>query len=346
MVLTSSRNSANSSCKMPKRFFDASSDSFFNAASSISSCIKRRVTWSSSVGIEFISTRIVALASSIKSMALSGKKRSVIYRSDKVAAATSALSWMLTPWWISNRSFKPRKIEIVSWTVGSCTSTFWKRRSKALSFSMYCRYSSRVVAPIVCNSPLANIGFSKFPASMLPSVLPAPTILWISSIKRMIRPSAFFTSCKTAFKRSSNSPRNLAPAIKAPISREKIVLSFRFSGTSFRTIRCANPSTMAVLPTPGSPIKTGLFLVFRERMRITSRISSSRPIMGSIFPLRTCWTKSTPYFSNALYCSSWFCEVTRSPPLNVSIVCLISFAVIPCFFKYTVKGWFFNFINA
>ena len=28
-------------------------------------------------------------------------------------------------------------------------------------------------------------------------------------------------------------------------------------------MRCASPSTMAVLPTPGSPIKTGLFLVRR-----------------------------------------------------------------------------------
>ena len=30
-------------------------------------------------------------------------------------------------------------------------------------------------------------------------------------------------------------------------------------------MRCASPSTMAVLPTPGSPIRTGLFLVRREQ---------------------------------------------------------------------------------
>ena len=36
------------------------------------------------------------------------------------------------------------------------------------------------------------------------------------------------------------------------------------SGTSPRTMRCASPSTMAVLPTPGSPISTGLFFVRRE----------------------------------------------------------------------------------
>ena len=31
-----------------------------------------------------------------------------------------------------------------------------------------------------------------------------------------------------------------------------------------RTMRCASPSTTAVLPTPGSPISTGLFLVRRD----------------------------------------------------------------------------------
>ena len=34
-------------------------------------------------------------------------------------------------------------------------------------------------------------------------------------------------------------------------------------GTSPATMRCANPSTMAVLPTPGSPINTGLFFLRR-----------------------------------------------------------------------------------
>ena len=31
-----------------------------------------------------------------------------------------------------------------------------------------------------------------------------------------------------------------------------------------RTMRCASPSTMAVLPTPGSPMSTGLFFVRRD----------------------------------------------------------------------------------
>ena len=50
-------------------------------------------------------------------------------------------------------------------------------------------------------------------------------------------------------------------------------------------MRCAMPSTMAVLPTPGSPMSTGLFLVRRESTCITRRISSSRPMTGSILPL-------------------------------------------------------------
>jgi hypothetical protein len=39
---------------------------------------------------------------------------------------------------------RPRRIAIVSSTDGSLTSTFWKRRSSAASFSMYLRYSSSV----------------------------------------------------------------------------------------------------------------------------------------------------------------------------------------------------------
>ena len=181
-------------------------------------------------------------------------------------------------------------MEIVSSTVGSSTITGWKRRSRAASFSIYSRYSFKVVAPTQCSSPLASIGFNSCPASMAPSVFPAPTIVCSSSINRMICPSEFLTSSRTAFKRSSNSPRYFAPATSAPISRANSFLSFKPSGTSPFTIRCARPSTTAVLPTPGSPISTGLFLVLRERIRTTFRISSSRPITGSSF---CCLARST-----------------------------------------------------
>src|SRR3990167_2913136 len=47
-------------------------------------------------------------------------------------------------------------------------------------------------------------------------------------------------------------------------------------------MRCARPSTMAVLPTPGSPMSTGLFFVLRFKMWIKRSISVSRPTIGSI----------------------------------------------------------------
>ena len=58
------------------------------------------------------------------------------------------------------------------------------------------------------------------------------------------------------------------------------------SGTSPATIRWARPSTTAVLPTPGSPISTGLFLVRRDSTCTTRRISVSRPMTGSSLPSR------------------------------------------------------------
>ena len=79
-------------------------------------------------------------------------------------------------------------------------------------------------------------------------------------------PCAAFTSSKIAFIRSSNSPRYFAPAIKEPISNSISFLSFKLPGTSPFMIRHAIPSTTAVLPTPGSPISTGLFLVLRDKI--------------------------------------------------------------------------------
>ena len=153
---------------------------------------------------------------------------------------------------------------MVSSTVGSSTITGWKRRSRAASFSMYLRYSFNVVAPTHRSVPLARAGFNIFEASMAPSLAPAPTRVCSSSIKRITSPSAFSTSFRTAFRRSSNSPLYLAPAMSAPISRAASRLFLRLSDTSPATIRWARPSTIAVFPTPGSPIKTGLFFLRRE----------------------------------------------------------------------------------
>ena len=120
---------------------------------------------------------------------------------------------------------------MVSSTVGSSTITGWKRRSSAAFFSMCSRYSSMVVAPTHCSSPLASAGFSMLLASMAPSAAPAPTTVCSSSMKRMISPLACMISFITLFRRSSNSPRNLEPATSALRSSAMTRLPFRLSGT-------------------------------------------------------------------------------------------------------------------
>ena len=203
---------------------------------------------------------------------------------------------------------------MVSSTEGCPTNTGWKRRSSAASFSMCLRYSSSVVAPTRRNSPRASIGLIMLPASIAPSAAPAPTMVCSSSMKVTTSPSASEISFSTALRRSSNSPRYFAPATIEPRSSATSRRFFRFSGTSPSTIRRASPSTIAVLPTPGSPINTGLFLVRRDRTWITRRISSSRPMTGSSLPLRASSVRSRPYFSSAWYCSSGFWLVTRWLP--------------------------------
>ncbi len=155
---------------------------------------------------------------------------------------------------------------MVSATDGSPTNTGWNRRSSAGSFSTCLRYSFTVVAPMACSSPRARAGFSMLPASIAPSAAPAPTMVCISSMKRTICPSEATTSFSTALSRSSNSPRYFAPATIEARSRPSSRFPLSPSGTSPSTIRRASPSTMAVLPTPGSPTSTGLFLVRRERI--------------------------------------------------------------------------------
>mmetsp|Transcript_14161 Transcript_14161/g.60600 ORF Transcript_14161/g.60600 Transcript_14161/m.60600 type:complete len:264 (-) Transcript_14161:548-1339(-) len=226
---------------------------------------------------------------------------------------------MDTPWCSSYRSRSPRRIEMVSSTEGCATYTCWKRRSSAGSFSMYCRYSSSVVAPMHRSSPRASMGLSRLPASMPPPdppEPPAPTTVWISSMNKITPPSESVTSFITALRRSSNSPRNLAPAMRSPMSRLITRTPCSDAGTSPAMILCARPSMMAVLPTPGSPIKTGLFLLRRDKICTVRRISSSRPTTGSSLPFRASFVKSRAYRSSDSYLLSAPWSVTMFPPLS------------------------------
>ena len=95
----------------------------------------------------------------------------------------------------------------VSATLGSSTRTGWKRRSRAWSFSIYLRYSLKVVAPMTWISPRERAGLRILPAFMAPSLSPAEVMVWISSMNRMMLPAAL-TSLSRPLTRCSNWPRN------------------------------------------------------------------------------------------------------------------------------------------
>ena len=271
-------------------FITASSFSFF--IFSISSCICFKLSGSVNV---FNLARDAA--SSIKSIALSGKNLSFTYLIDNWTAASIASSVIFTLWCASYLSLIPFKIKTVSFSDGSFTVTGLNLLSNAASFSINFLYSFKVVAPTNWISPLANNGFKIFAASIAPSAAPAPTIVWISSMKRIISP-AFFTSLSAFFILSSKSPLYFAPATIPEISSVTTLLSFKISGTSPETIFWANPSTAAVLPTPGSPIKHGLFFVLLDRICITLSISSFLPMIGSSLPSSAFLVKSSPNWFN------------------------------------------------
>ena len=166
------------------------------------------------------------------------------------------------------------------------------------------RYSSWVVAPTTVNSPRERAGLrmSASPLEPLsPPVEPAPRIWWISSKKRIIFPAAF-TSLTRFWTFSSKLPRYWVPASRPEISIEIISLFLIAAGTSPFTIAWASPSTTAVLPTPASPTRTGLFLVRRDRISEVSWISLFRPITGSNLPSRASAVKFRPSLARRPSC--------------------------------------------
>eukprot|EP00732_Lithocolla_globosa_P002472 Lithocolla_globosa_v1_NODE_1634_length_2432_cov_41.369794.p2 type:complete len:224 gc:universal NODE_1634_length_2432_cov_41.369794:777-106(-) len=211
-------------------------------------------------------------------------------------------------------------------TEGSDTITGWKRRARAASDSMYLRYSLVVVAPQQCSSPRARAGFSMLDASIEPSAAPKPKMVWISSMKRMTFPSVSSTSFKRAFNLSSNSPRNFAPATKEAKSKDFTCLFWMESGTSPLIMRWAKPSAMAVLPTPGCPIKMGLFLVLRDKTWMVRRISSSRPMTGSSLPFAASSVKSVVNLSRFSPSFTFFLWPLVSPDVleNVRAHCTVN----------------------
>ena len=98
--------------------------------------------------------------------------------------------------------------------------------------------------------------------------------------------------------RSSNCPRYLVPATTAVRSSVITRLSKRIGEVRCFTISCANPSTIALLPTPGSPINIGLFFFLRPKISLTRIISFSLPTTGSSLPSVAACVKSVPKLSS------------------------------------------------
>ena len=174
--------------------------------------------------------------------------------------------------------------------------TGWKRRSSAASFSMCLRYSSSVVAPMQLQLAARQRRLHHVAGvdGALGRAGADHRVQLVDEEHHVLRPSGSrsITRLEALLELAAVlGAGHHARRCPAPSTR----LSRSISGTSPSTIRCARPSTMAVLPTPGSPMSTGLFLVRRESTWITRLISSSRPITGSSLPWRASSVRSRVY---------------------------------------------------
>ena len=215
-------------------------------------------------------------------------------------AALRASSVMATAWCRSSRGRRATSTSHVWMASSSSTSTGWKRRSSAGSPRIHLSYSLPVVAPTTRMSPRTSAGLSMFAASMAaPSAVPCPIRLCSSSTNKMRSGSAARSRTRRRM-RSSYWPRNAVPASNATWSSARMRASLSAGGTSPAAMRCARPSTMAVLPTPALPMSAGLFLLWRSRMSTTRATSASRQRTGSRSPRRASAVSSTPTRSSTL----------------------------------------------
>jgi len=257
---------------------------------------------------------LILHASSIKSIALSGRFLSVTYLIDKSTASFTASSEIFKLWYVSKESFSEFKILIDVFFDGSLTVIFCNLLSNAESFSMYFLNSFQVVAQIILIFHLHIAGFRIFDASSVHSAHHAQIIVCNSSINNIISFSTFEASSITCFILTSNSHLYLVQATKEDISRAKIFLSFIENGTFHSLIASANHSAIAVLPTHGSQTSTGLFFVFLFNIAISLSISSSLQKILSIFHSSASFDKLVEKKSNAGVVESFFlaCLVFQS----------------------------------
>ena len=121
-------------------------------------------------------------------------------------------------WKSSNLDFTPHNILKVCSSEGSSIATCSNLLSRAASSWKILLYSELVVAPIQ-ERPLASSGFNRFAASTDPEADPAPIILCISSMNKIVLLLACNSSI-TLVSLFSNSPLYLVPAINVPRFKE------------------------------------------------------------------------------------------------------------------------------
>jgi hypothetical protein len=206
---------------------------------------------------------------------------------------------MLRLWYSSKDSLSPSIISYATSLFGSSTVIFWNLLSKAESFSIYFLYSFPVVAQITLIFHLPIAGLRILDASKLHSQLPAPIIVCISSIKRMISFSTLDASSITCLILDSNSHLYFVPATSEDISRASTFLFLIEKGTWPFAILSASHSAIAVLPTQGSHTSTGLFFVFLFSIAMSLSISSSLHIIFSILFSLASFVRSTEKKSRA-----------------------------------------------
>ena len=132
--------------------------------------------------------------------------------------------------------------------------------------------------------------------------------------------SGFSSSSRSkAWMRSSNCPRYFVPATIDVMSRRSMRL-LKSRGEVWRwAISCASPSTIALLPTPGSPIRIGLFFLRRHKISVTRFISFSLPTTGSSLPSAAALVRSVANLSST----------GILPPLSATVVLVAALFLSP-----------------
>jgi len=191
----------------------------------------------------------------------------------------------------------PRRIEIVSSTDGSSqrpAESAARGRRPSHVLPVFRRASSRRRnATRSAQGRLQHVG-----GVHRPSALPAPTSVCNSSIKQddLAGSGGDLGQDASAAPRTRRGTWHRRPARRG--RARGAAYSSALGYVAVDDAQC-QPLDIAVLPTPGSPISTGLFLVRRDSTWIVRRISSSRPITGSSLPSRAT-SVSRAHISSAL----------------------------------------------